>query len=131
MESLVDQVKLLVDAADESGRRKLQTVLRDLTYSLEGSDDTVHRLGYYVSVFPSLSFQSHIDPLPKLQTLFSDLLYQHLQTSAVRVGFDLKLFDLLTASESPLSVGDLAGSTGADRLLLGSEACSSTCWKSA
>lgn len=55
MESLVDQVKLLADAADESGRRKLQTVLRDLTYSLEGSDDTVHRLGYYVSVFPSLS----------------------------------------------------------------------------
>ncbi|KAF6238850.1 hypothetical protein HO173_002722 [Letharia columbiana] len=90
MESLVDQVKLLADAADESGRRKLQTVLRDLTYSLEGSDDTVHRLGYY-----------------------------HLQTSAVRVGFDLKLFDLLTASESPLGVGDLAGSTGADRLLLG------------
>ena len=55
MESLVDQVALLADAADEVGRRKLQTVLRDLTYSLESYDDTVHRLGYYVSVSSSLS----------------------------------------------------------------------------
>ncbi|CAD6565802.1 MAG: hypothetical protein ASARMPREDX12_006779 [Alectoria sarmentosa] len=90
MESLVDQVALLADAADEVGRRKLQTVLRDLTYSLESYDDTVHRLGYY-----------------------------HLQTSVVRVGFDLALFESLSASETPLSVVDLAESTGADRHLLG------------
>lgn len=55
MESLVDQVTLLANAADGAGRRKLQTTLRDLAYSLEGHDDTVRRLGYYVSVFPSLS----------------------------------------------------------------------------
>lgn len=59
--------------------------------------------------------------------MFSNLLYQHLQTSAVRVGFDLELFELLGASESPLNVMDLAESTAAGRLLLGSEACPPFC----
>nr|ANM86610.1 putative O-methyltransferase [Cladonia uncialis subsp. uncialis]AUW30806.1 putative O-methyltransferase [Cladonia uncialis subsp. uncialis] len=90
MESLVAQVKSLASSADETGRRTLQTVLRDLAYSLEGYDDTVHRIGYY-----------------------------HLQTSAVRVGIDLGIFEMLSESHKPLRMVDLAESTGADPLLLG------------
>ena len=55
MESLVAQVKSLASSADETGRRTLQTVLRDLAYSLEGYDDTVHRIGYYVRLPPEFS----------------------------------------------------------------------------
>jgi hypothetical protein len=44
---------------------------------------------------------------------------QHLQVAVVRVGIDLKLYDLLVASKAPLSVEDIAKTTGASPLLLG------------
>jgi hypothetical protein len=44
---------------------------------------------------------------------------QHLQISSVRVGCDLKLFDLLAGSDTPLSVEQLQKQTGAAPVFLG------------
>lgn len=44
---------------------------------------------------------------------------QHLQVAAVRAAIDLKLFQLLADSQTPLSVEQLAQETGAAPLLLG------------
>ena len=44
--------------------------------------------------------------------------HQHLQFSGVRIGTDLKLFDMLATSDKPLSLDDLGKATKADLLLL-------------
>lgn len=46
--------------------------------------------------------------------------FKHLRVSGVRVGVDLKIFDLLAASETPLSLEHLTQATGAASLILSS-----------
>jgi len=64
--------------------------LHQLAYSLEDVNDTVIRLGHLT-----------------------------LQHAVVRTGVDLKLYDLLCASKSPLSVDEIAKATGAKPQLTG------------
>lgn len=46
-------------------------------------------------------------------------LVQNLQLASARIGVDLKLFETLTKSGEPMTVEQLAASTGASPLLLG------------
>lgn len=46
-------------------------------------------------------------------------LFQHLEIAAVRIGIDLKLFDLLATTDYSLTVAELHQKTGAAPLLLG------------
>lgn len=46
-------------------------------------------------------------------------MFQNLQLASVRIGIDLDLFEILTKSGDPMTVEQLAGSTGASILLLG------------
>lgn len=53
MEEVSDTVRHLASGINENGRKKLIDGLRDLSYSIETPDDTLHRLKYMVkpSVF--------------------------------------------------------------------------------
>jgi hypothetical protein len=44
---------------------------------------------------------------------------QNLQLAIIRVGVDLKLFEMLASNKSPMTVERLAQRTGADMVLLG------------
>lgn len=50
MEAIIDQAKLLADNVSEQERKKLIDGLRDLSYSLETPNDTIHRLMYMVDL---------------------------------------------------------------------------------
>ncbi|KAI4287906.1 MAG: hypothetical protein L6R35_002829 [Caloplaca aegaea] len=94
MEAVIHQAKHLADTSDELGRKKLIDEFRDLSYSLETPDETLHRIIY------SETFQ------------IANTKPQHLQISIVRIGVDLKLFDLIAASERPMTVDELQIKTG-------------------
>ena len=48
METIIASVKQLAGNASETARRELIDQLRDLAYSLEESNDMIHRVGYLV-----------------------------------------------------------------------------------
>jgi hypothetical protein len=52
--SLLALVRQLASLMNDTTRRYLRIALRDLSYQLEGPNDTINRFGYYVSI--SLSF---------------------------------------------------------------------------
>ncbi|RYP63793.1 hypothetical protein DL769_006859 [Monosporascus sp. CRB-8-3] len=85
MESALNQIKLLASTANETTRRGLLVTLRQIADSLEDSNDIVHRFGYL-----------------------------HLQTAAVKVGFDLQLFKLLSSAQGPWSLEEISQSTRAE-----------------
>ena len=39
---------------------------------------------------------------------------KHLQTAVVRIGYDLKIFDMLAENETPMTSGKITAQTGAD-----------------
>ncbi|CAF9905192.1 MAG: hypothetical protein HETSPECPRED_004907 [Heterodermia speciosa] len=84
LDTLLAQIKYIAAEADDAGRIKTLEKLRDLSCSIETSDDTAKRL-----------------------------LYNNLQLAAIRVGIDLKLFDILDESSQPLTTSQLAKATGA------------------
>ena len=45
--------------------------------------------------------------------------YQSLQLATIKVGIDLKIFDVLAKSRAHVEVDQLVSSTGADPILLG------------
>ncbi|ROT39597.1 S-adenosyl-L-methionine-dependent methyltransferase [Sodiomyces alkalinus F11] len=89
METVLASIRQLAANANEAARRQLITTLHEIAYSLEDANDTVHRYGYL-----------------------------HLQTAAVKTGFDLGLFRFISASEGPVTVSQIADKTGADPLFL-------------
>ncbi|MCJ1268551.1 hypothetical protein MMC22_008439 [Lobaria immixta] len=89
MEAVVDQVKGLAGSADEAGRSKILDQLRELAYSLESPDETMNRI-----------------------------MFLNLQIAAVRVGINLGLFDILAASETPLSLVEIKAVAYRDSILL-------------
>lgn len=68
MDSLIAQVKEAAHTADEAGRKKLLTALRDLQHNIEKPEDTMQRV-----------------------------IHLHLVVSIVRTAVDLKLFNILVA----------------------------------
>lgn len=97
MDALISQVKHEAISVDEAGRQKILDGLRDLAMSIETPEDSMQRI-----------------------------MFLHLQNAVVRVGIDIKLFNLLSESDDPLSLDQLTKSTGADPTLLVSTFASSS-----
>lgn len=89
MVGVVEQVKTLALAADERGRKLLIDQLRDLATSLEQPQDSAQRL-----------------------------LYSHLPLTALRIGCDISIFEILVNAGQPLTIDELASKTKADPSLL-------------
>ncbi|KFA45947.1 hypothetical protein S40293_07288 [Stachybotrys chartarum IBT 40293] len=89
MDAALAQIKHLAAVGGESARRQLIDTLHDLAYSLEDPNDTVHRYGYL-----------------------------HLQTAAVKTGFDLGLFKYMVEANGPVTVDQIATKTGAEPAFL-------------
>lgn len=81
------QAKLLADSSDEAGRKRLTGGFRNLSYLLETPDDTLQRI-MYVNAKPTHHRSATADQGHKASAI-----------SAVRIGIDLELFDLLAANE--------------------------------
>jgi demethylsterigmatocystin 6-O-methyltransferase len=89
MDTIIDQVRQLGLGASEEGRKSIIDQLRTLSNELETQDDTLQRF-----------------------------MYRHLETAAVRIGCDLKIFNYLDDSKTPLTLDQLQEKTGAARILL-------------
>ncbi|GKZ76886.1 hypothetical protein AnigIFM56816_008992 [Aspergillus niger] len=87
MEALAREVRRLVEAGDEKTRKDVLDALQKLSVSIETPDDTVQRLTFY-----------------------------NMQLAGIRIGIDLKLFELLL--EGPLTVDELSQKTGANSVFL-------------
>ncbi|RYP59527.1 hypothetical protein DL770_010174 [Monosporascus sp. CRB-9-2] len=90
MESAITRIEEIATVVDGTARRQLMLTLRHLAYSLEEPSDTIHRFGH-----------------------------SHLQTAAVKVGFDLGVFKYLSHAEKHITLEELVDVTKADVLLLG------------
>lgn len=89
MDALIPQIEALARDADEHGRKQLIDKLHDLAISLERPQDHAQRL-----------------------------LFSQFPLAAVRIGCDLRLFDVLTKTGKPTSVDELASSTGVQPKLM-------------
>ncbi|KAF2730937.1 S-adenosyl-L-methionine-dependent methyltransferase [Polyplosphaeria fusca] len=89
METITQQVTALATGADEVTRKHILTELRDLSYALESPEDTTLRLQG-----------------------------TNLTLAVVRIGLNLKIFEHLANSASPLTLKELVDLTNADGLLL-------------
>ncbi|GAW10673.1 hypothetical protein ANO14919_000070 [Xylariales sp. No.14919] len=85
MENILNQVNQLASTADEATRRSIMASLHEAAWSMEDCNDTVHRYGYL-----------------------------HLQTAAMKTGFDLGLFKLLIQETTAISVTTIAQHCTAD-----------------
>lgn len=90
MEDALDHIKKLAAASDGASRRHIMDALHEVAYSLEDAHDTINRMGYL-----------------------------HLQTAAVKIGFDLELFKQLSAADGSLTVDNIAQKAEADPVFLG------------
>ncbi|KAL3458378.1 hypothetical protein BJX64DRAFT_292298, partial [Aspergillus heterothallicus] len=89
MEALTSQIRALAQGADEATNSAILKGLRDLQLSLETRQDTMNRIAY-----------AHLEPV------------------VVNVGISLKLFEILSEAQVPLTVDELAAKTGAAPTLL-------------
>jgi hypothetical protein len=85
MEAAFATLRQYASNLGDIARHQLITSLHEFAYSLEDPNDTVHRFGYL-----------------------------HLQTAAVKTGFDLDLFRTLKNSDGPLTVAQIAEKTGGE-----------------
>jgi len=90
MDALTTQIHFLASTADEAGRKQIIEQLRDLSFSLEQPADVVQRLAH-----------------------------RHLEIAMVRVGIDLRIFELLAEKEGEVGLDELVRETGAGRGLVG------------
>ena len=112
MDEFIAQAQNLIANTNEAGRKKVLDTLRNTMYSLELHEDTVSRVMFLVRSSGCIGRGNKpFDPYFHAT--------QNLQLSIVRVAIDLQLFQHLKDSETPLTTAQLAGKTGADRVLLG------------
>jgi demethylsterigmatocystin 6-O-methyltransferase len=78
MDALATQIHSLASTADEAGRKQIIEQLRDLSFSLEEPADVVQRLAH-----------------------------RHLEIAMVRVGIDLRIFELLAEKEGEVGLDEL------------------------
>ncbi|KAJ8068749.1 hypothetical protein OCU04_002446 [Sclerotinia nivalis] len=90
MEEIFQQFSNTAGSADDVTKKDLMVRLRRMADSLEDADDTVNRL-----------------------------IHLSLELAVVRVGVDLKIYDLLVAHKTPMSVNAIAKDSGASPQLLG------------
>lgn len=108
LDTLLAQIHSLAAKADNAGRVKTLDKLRDLSYSIETADDTAKRLLYNVSTDVSSYAPGQLTGNA-----------QNLAHATIRIGIDLKLFDILCEASGPLTTTQLAGATGATSVFLG------------
>jgi demethylsterigmatocystin 6-O-methyltransferase len=111
MEEIVKQIHALAQNADDLTRKHILDSLRDVSFSIETSQDTMQRISYLVSPV-SPYFVMH-----EMYTVLTGI--QHLQPALVRVGHNLNIFQLVSESKEPLTVEELASKTSSDASLLG------------
>ncbi|QLI74708.1 Demethylsterigmatocystin 6-O-methyltransferase [Metarhizium brunneum] len=90
MYTLLTKAKNFLEATINAGQRKVLGALRKLSQALESPQDSAQRI-----------------------------MYLQIQIALVRIGCDLRLFDILAESPTPLSVDVLSQKTGAAPTLLG------------
>jgi demethylsterigmatocystin 6-O-methyltransferase len=90
MDALVDHVRALAKSCDAMTRREILDELQSLIYSIESPDDTIQRISFL-----------------------------NLQLAGLRIGADLKLFNILIESPDPLAIDQLSEKTKTDPVLLG------------
>lgn len=90
MEALVDHVRTAAKGWDAKTRREAIDQLQSLSRSIESADDTIQRFSFL-----------------------------NIQLAGLRIGADLKLFNFLAESSSPLTVDELSQKTEADPVFLG------------
>ncbi|EMR85431.1 putative o-methyltransferase protein [Botrytis cinerea BcDW1] len=90
MEAIFGQIRQIANTLGDTAKSSLIRDLHTLAHSLESVDDTVKRI-------------SHL----------------HEEAAVIRVGIDLKLFDILEARRSPLSLDEIVKTTGGDSQLIG------------
>jgi demethylsterigmatocystin 6-O-methyltransferase len=90
MEALVDHVKTLAKSCNAKTRREILDQLQSLCHSIESPDDTVQRISFL-----------------------------NLQLAGLRIGADLKLFNILSESSSPLTIDQISKNTKENAVLLG------------
>ncbi|KAI1345327.1 S-adenosyl-L-methionine-dependent methyltransferase [Xylaria sp. FL0043] len=84
MDSMIDQLYALATTADDAGRHEVLDAIRELQLKLETPHDTLSR--------------------------FSGM---HLEVAVARIGADLGIFKILTASDQPQTISALSTETGA------------------
>ncbi|KAK9444222.1 O-methyltransferase B [Metarhizium brunneum] len=89
MYTLLTKAKIFLEATINAGQRKVLGALRKLSQALESPQDSAQRI-----------------------------MYLQIQIALVRIGCDLRLFDILAESPTPLSVDVLSQKTGAAPTLL-------------
>ncbi|KAF2092637.1 O-methyltransferase [Rhizodiscina lignyota] len=89
MEALTEAVRRVAQSADESERKQLLDSLRDLAYDIERPQDTFERVNYY-----------------------------NLRLAVIRIGIELKLFEIISAGSKPLTTGEIAEKVNAAPPLL-------------
>lgn len=110
MEAILNQLRDLAGKADEAGRARLVSTLKDLQIQLESPQDTFLRL--YNSVCPHRDTQ--------LPVSWTDMHPQQLELAVIYIGVDLGLFaELVKENTNPLTVAQLAERSGASPVLLG------------
>ncbi|GLA91908.1 hypothetical protein AtubIFM57143_006561 [Aspergillus tubingensis] len=97
MEALVEEVRRQAKAGDEKTRKDILDSLSKLYASIESPDDTVQRFTFY-----------------------------NMQLACIRTAIDLKLFELLTQADGPLTVDQLSESTGANPVFMVQEVAKDT-----
>ncbi|KAG6364322.1 hypothetical protein INS49_005922 [Diaporthe citri] len=90
MDGALERLRELAATTNGASRQQLGAELYSLAHSLEDSETIVDRLGYL-----------------------------HLQTVAVKIGFNLGLFKLLSASKNSLEAGQIADKLGGNKALIG------------
>lgn len=89
MEAALAQITQYAATSSDTIRRQLINTLQTLAYSLEDEHDTINRVGYL-----------------------------HLQTAAVKIGFDLGLFKFIASAEGQVTLDEIVKKTGADPIFL-------------
>lgn len=62
MDKLFELLKQVAVGLSDSARYELMTAIHQLAYSLENTNDTIHRIGYLVSTPPPLPSRAHLGP---------------------------------------------------------------------
>ncbi|TVY62837.1 O-methyltransferase lepI [Lachnellula suecica] len=90
MEELIAKAREEANSANENGRKQLLDSLRNLSYEIETPQDTMQRI-----------------------------MFMHVETTVIRIAYDLRLFKILVGKQEPATVTALAEEAKATTGLMG------------
>lgn len=112
MDSLIAQVKEAAHTADEAGRKKLLTALRDLQHNIEKPEDTMQRVIHLVR---NASLYNLMETSPLSSARLSLTSIASCRVHCPHCGRS----EAIQHFGGPLKLGELAAKTSADPVLLG------------